>query len=388
MRITVINGTGQIDYMFGLVSGLSNNKNDQIDVIDVDIAVELFRRFENVHYYPVFKYNSRNYSFYKKVVHLLKYYFFLINYILSHKKRIIHFQWLDRNRFLDRILIPAIASIKGHKIIYTVHNINSGKRDGRDSWYNRLSLSIIYKLAHRLIVHTPLSKQELCADFGIRQSKVFIIKHGINNRVMLQGLSTDQARTKLTINNNEKVVLFFGNIDHYKGLDILIDSLNFLPETIIRDFRLVIAGNSKSTEYGRFISEKVNNSAHKQKILLQMSFIPDNDIELYFQGADCIVLPYRNIYQSGVIFMAYTFGLPMILSDIGNFRDDILVGTTGLLIKKNTPEEIGVTITQFFDSDMYKRQPEYRKKIREWGFKNYSWDTIGIETRKLYTSVL
>lgn len=118
-----------------------------------------------------------------------------------------------------------------------------------------------------------------------------------------------------------------------------------------------------------------------------MSFIPDNDIEQYFQGADCIVLPYRSIYQSGVIFMAYTFGLPMILTDIGNFRDDILEGTTGLLIKKNTPEEIGETITRFFDSGMYKSQQEYREKIREWGFKNYSWDTIGAETRRLYASV-
>jgi glycosyltransferase involved in cell wall biosynthesis len=280
-----------------------------------------------------------------------------------------------------------LARLCGHKVVLTVHNINAGKRDNRDSLLNRISLSSLYRLAHLLIVHTPQSKIELLKEFPIKESKVSVVKHGMNNRVEQKGLTTVESRLALNIGSTEKVVLFFGNIDYYKGLDLLIDSLNFLSKDLINNFRLVIAGNSKVAEYTNFIMGKIEGSGLSHRISHHIGYIPDAEVEQYFMAADCIILPYRSIYQSGVIFMAYAFGLPILVADIANFRSDVADGETGFLIPSNTPHEISKALTDYFSSALYKNLPETREQIKKWARENYSWDKIGAETRKLYDSL-
>jgi glycosyltransferase involved in cell wall biosynthesis len=387
MRITIFNGAGQVDYMYGLVSGLAQRHDDSIDVLDIDITKDLFTPFQNVRYFKVFNKIPYNSTFIAKGKNIIRFYSLQIWYIVSHKPRVVHFQWLDRYILIDRIILPGLARMRGHKVVLTVHNINAGKRDNRDHWFNRLSLRILYKIANHLIVHTSQSKNELLLEFPISESKVTVIRHGMNNRVSRKGLTTIQSRSALNIGSAEKVVLFFGNIDHYKGLDLLIGSLDYLPKEFVTDFRLLIAGNSKIAEYTNSIIEMIEKSDLKTKISSRISHIPDDEVEQYFMAADCIILPYRRIYQSGVVFMAYAFGLPIIVRDVGNFRNDLIEGETGFIINGNTPEEISRSITNYFDSDLYKNLPETREIIKNWAWKNYSWDIIGVETRKLYESL-
>ncbi len=387
MKITIFNGAGQVDYMYGLVSGLAQFHEDAIDVLDADNTKELFIPFENVNYYSVFTITPRNTHYLIKVKNIVKFYFLQLRYILMHKPRVIHFQWLDRFILIDRILLPVLSRLCKHKVVLTVHNINAAKRDGRDNLLNRTSLRILYKTAHLLIVHTPQSKIELLREFNVKESKVAVVKHGMNNRVAQKGISTIQSRINLKIGATEKVVLFFGNIDHYKGLDLLIESLDILSKDFLSDFRLVIAGNSKIAEYTNSILEKIDKSSSKDKISHRIGYIPDEEVEQYFMAADCILLPYRNIYQSGVIFMAYAFGLPIIVTDIGNFRNDIAEGKTGFLIPSNAPEELSKAMESYFSSDMFKNLPETREHIKNWAWENYSWNAIGAETRKLYESL-
>lgn len=387
MNISVFNGAGQVDYMYGLVSGLAHNKADEIDVLDVDLTSDIFQTFSNVNYHPVFRVLPRSSPFYSKATNTLRFYSLQIWFLISKKARIVHFQWLDRFIYVDRIVLPLIARLSGHRVVLTVHNINAGKRDKRDSFGNRMSLKILYHLANRLIVHTEKSKEELMAEFPIKESKIAVIKHGMNNRVTISGLSASQARKQLQINEQEKVVLFFGNIDYYKGLDILLDSFREMPEKFLSETRLLIAGNSKSPEYSALIQKKIEAPEIRDRVSASFGYIRDEDVEMYFMAADCIVLPYRNIYQSGVIFMAYTFGLPLIVADIGNFRNDMVEGETGFLINMDEPAQVGKTLLKYFDSGMYRNLPETREKIKNWAWQNYSWDQIGAETRKLYESI-
>ena len=387
MNISVFNGAGQVDYMYGLVSGLAQNKSDNIDVLDVDLTLELFKPFSNVVYYPVFRVPDKKTSVFAKALNIFRFYYQQISFLIFHKKRIVHFQWLDRYKFIDRIILPSVARLFGHKVVLTVHNINSGKRDNRDTWGNRMSLRILYKLAHRLIVHTVQSKDELLKEFPTRESKVKIIKHGMNNRVAKSGITFAEARQKFGIAENEKVLLFFGNIDYYKGLDILIDSYSNMPDDFLKNSKLLIAGNSKSAEFTSIIKNKIDSPKIREKVILNFGYVPDEDVESYFMAADCIILPYRDIYQSGVIFMAYTFGLPIIVSDIGNFKNDMVEGETGFLIKSTDPVQVTETLLAYFNSEVYKNLPKSREKIKDWAWQNYSWDAIGIETRKLYESI-
>lgn len=388
MRINIFNGAGQVDYLYGLVSGLAQFDDDTIDVLDADLTRHLFLPFRNVRYHAVFNKIPRDADFRTKAGNSVRFYTLQIVHLLRSKPGIVHFQWLDRFILVDRIFLPLLARLRGHKVVVTVHNINAGKRDNRDSWLNRFSLTTLYRLSSHLIVHTVQSKDELLHEFPIKPEKVSVIKHGMNNRVFQQGMSTAEAREKLGLKQNHKVILFFGNIDNYKGLDLLIDSLEHLNPDIQDEVRLTIAGNSKVASYTESIKAAIAASRFSEKISSRIEHIPDDEVEQYFMAADCIVLPYRNIYQSGVIFMAYTFGLPIIVSDIGNFRNDMIVGRTGLLLNNNTPEEIGKEISVYFGSSLYLNLPETRKQIKDWAWDNYSWNSIGQETRKLYQSLL
>jgi glycosyltransferase involved in cell wall biosynthesis len=284
-------------------------------------------------------------------------------------------------------MLPMLTRLRGHKIVLTVHNINAGKRDNHDTRLNRLTLKTLYKLAHRLIVHTPKSKQELMREFNVPASKIAVIKHGMNNRVSQRGVTVEEAKAHFGIKKDEKVLLFFGNIDYYKGVDILIDSLFFLPENLSEKVKVIIAGNSKSTEYTGQALKKTEGSPLHDKILAHIKYIPDSEVEYYFMAADCIVLPYRAIYQSGVIFMAYTFGLPLIVTDVGNFRNDVIEGKTGFLVEPENPEKLAGVISGYFQSGLYENLENTRVGIQDWAWQNYSWESIGVETKTLYESI-
>jgi glycosyltransferase involved in cell wall biosynthesis len=300
----------------------------------------------------------------------------------------VHFQWLDRYFFTDRILLPVLSRLRGHKTILTVHNVNAGKRDNNDSYYNRFTLHMVYNLCNHLIVHTPLSKDELVKEFKVRPEKISVIKHGMNNMVSTTGITQLQARNDLNISMNQKVVLFFGNIDYYKGLDILIESLNYLPAKLSEKIVLLIAGKYKSPAYIEQINQMIEHSKSRSQIIAHIRFIPDDQIEKYFMASDCIALPYRDIYQSGVLFLAYSFGLPAIATRVGNFENDIVNEKTGIFADAIDPYSFANALEKYFCSPFYHDLAQTRQHIREWSSGNYSWNTIGKETYNLYKRLL
>lgn len=387
MNISVFNGTGQVDYMYGLVSGLANNEADHIDVLDVDLTSDLFSDYKNVRYIPVFRVLPRNSSFLEKFYNLIRYYLLQIWFLISQKPRVVHFQWLDRKILVDRLVLPTMARLFGHTVVLTVHNINAAKRDNRDNALNRFTLRYLYSTAHLLIVHTPQSKAELMKEFPVKESKIAIIKHGMNNRVMQRGISRVEARMHFGLKSEEKVVLFFGNIDYYKGLDVLVDSLLLLPEEFRQNLKVLIAGNSKYPDYTGPVIEKTKSAELKDSVISRIGYIPDEEVEYYFTAADCIVLPYRNIYQSGVVFMAYTFGLPLLAADVGNFRNDVPEGKAGYLFESGNTGDLSKTILKYFESEMYHNLDSTRKALKDWAWDNYSWDVIGKDTRDAYLTV-
>lgn len=388
MEVSILNGAGQSDYLYGLVSGLATTPVNKIKILDIDLAAPFFERIEKVNFQSVYRYQKKGTSRVKKAANILNYYFQQSRHLLTIQPRIIHFQWLDRYFFTDRILLPVLARLRGHKVILTVHNVNAGRRDKRDSFYNRFTLHMLYNLCNHLIVHTEKSKQELMDEFNVNPNKISIIKHGMNNMVSTKGISQETARNILKIGREQKVVLFFGNIDFYKGLDILIESLNYLSPSLKSEVTLLIAGNSKSKDYLKHIHEQLDNSFLKERAIVHIMFIQDEDIETYFMAADCIVLPYREIYQSGVLFLAYNFGLPAVATRIGNFENDILPGKTGLLIENVEVKSMAETIEMYFNSPLFKDLINTRKQIREWSYRQFSWESIGEETFNLYQNQL
>jgi glycosyltransferase involved in cell wall biosynthesis len=100
-----------------------------------------------------------------------------------------------------------------------------------------------------------------------------------------------------------------------------------------------------------------------------------------------MVLPYRHIYQSGVLFMAQSFGLPVLASDVGSFREEIIEGRTGFIFRAQDPEDLVRAVKEYFASDLYANLGERRPQIQSEITGRHSWNRIGQMTRSVYAGL-
>ena len=119
-----------------------------------------------------------------------------------------------------------------------------------------------------------------------------------------------------------------------------------------------------------------------------MQFIPDDQMEWYLKGADVLVLPYKEIFQSGVLFLAYTFGLPVVATDVGSFREEIVEGSTGFLCKPGDPAELAKAVETYFRSDLFKNLKVRRRELQDYARTNHSWEAFAELTCNAYAKIL
>jgi glycosyltransferase involved in cell wall biosynthesis len=116
--------------------------------------------------------------------------------------------------------------------------------------------------------------------------------------------------------------------------------------------------------------------------------VPDADTEIYFKAADVLVLPYTHIFQSGVLFLSYNFGLPVIASDVGSLKEDIIEGKTGFVCKPRDPVDLSKCIETYFSSELYRELEMRRQDIKDFAAQKYSWTTVGEITESVYKKLL
>jgi len=387
MRISILNAGQQTDYLYGLVSGLVEIPTLEIEVIDSDSSVGVFEAFHHVSLFNLRGDNISPQSMFTKMWRIGRYYIRLLYYTASTRSDIFHIQWENSIALFDRTLLNLYYKVLGKKLVFTAHNVYREARDSAATPLRWFSLKVMYHLVDRIIVHTPKMKEELCSLFHISPEKVIIIPHGINNRVQKKGITQEDARQKLGIVPTAHVVLFFGQIDEYKGIETLIDAAALLVQkdpSII----LIVAGKPKrQSDYVLKLKRQVRKSLPEKNVMLRLQFIPDNEVETYFSAADCVVLPYKRIFQSGVLFLAYRFGVPIIATDVGSFAEDVIDRVTGFICKPNDAEDMAAQLRKYFDSTLFHQREETRAFIIELAEKKYSWTNIGRQTYEVYSDL-
>jgi D-inositol-3-phosphate glycosyltransferase len=330
-----------------------------------------------------------NVSFRRKVLRILAYYYRLVRYAAVARPSIFHILWNNKFEFIDRVLLMLYYRLLGKKIVFTAHNVNIRKRDGTDTWLNRLSLRIQYRLTDHIFVHTERMKSELLADFGVPDTKTSVIPFGINNTAPNSSMTTIDAKKLLGVRSSDKVILCFGQIAPYKGLEYLVDAFSELAKTD-ESYRLIIAGKVKpgQTEYWNEGRRKIADSETRSQIIERIEHIPDEKVELYFKAADVLIVPYLNIFQSGVPFLAYSFGLPVIATDVGSLREDIVEGRTGFVCQPRNSSDLAGTIDRYFKSELFRGLESRRLEIKEYANERYSWNKVAAITTAVYTELL
>jgi len=182
-------------------------------------------------------------------------------------------------------------------------------------------------------------------------------------------INKEEARKKLNIDTDDRVILFFGFIRKYKGLDILLQAMKLLKQIpSVQNIKLLIAG--EFYEDAANYSELLNDVAIKDNLIIRTEFIPDSMVKYYLCAADCVVQPYRNATQSGVTPLAYHFEIPMIVTNVGGLPSLVPDKKVGLVAEPNA-ESIAEKVKEYFDLGEEFFLPHLREEK-----KKYSWEIM------------
>ena len=390
ISVSLLTGGSDKPYVFGLATELSSKGVAQDLIASDELDSQEFRDIPRLRFLKLRGDQNPHVSLFKKTSRILSYYFKLIRYTATAKPKIFHILWNNKFRHFDRTLLTCYYKLLGKKVVLTVHNVNTEKRDNKDSAFNRFTLRIQYQLADHLFVHTEKMKQELIRGFGVRPDRISVIPLGINNFAPQTNLTPAEAKQRLGIRPDEKAILFFGRITPYKGLEILVEAFQkSLPSG--DNYRLMIAGRPEEATEASYwfpIREGLQGDVQKGRVLLRAAHIPDEETELYFKAADVVVLPYRDIYQSGILFLGYSFGLPALAANVGSLKDEMIEGRTGFLFKPEDPADLARAIEKYFASDLYRDLSERRQAIRDYARQGHDWNIVGQTTLGVYNRLL
>jgi D-inositol-3-phosphate glycosyltransferase len=383
--------TGGIDrpYAFGLSKELAS-KGIKVDVVcGTELDGSQMHASSNLKFLKLYACQRQTVGASRKLLGYMAVYVRLIWYAATAKPRILHILWNYKWDLFDRTLLMLYYKVLGKRIVFTAHNVNAAERDGNDSMCNRLSLKVQYRLVDHIFVHTIKMKQELLDWFGVCAENVSVIPFGINNSVPDTKLTPAEAKTRLGLSNSEKAVLFFGRIRPYKGLDYLVGALQ---QIALRDqtYRLIIAGepNKESAQYWRKVEQAIEERRIEHQIIRHIRFISDEETEIYFKAADVVVLPYTEVFQSGVLFLAYSFGLPVIATNVGSLGDDIIEGDTGYTCRPCDKADLARALETYFKSELFKSLDQRRAKIKAFARARNSWDIVSEKTCNVYAQLL
>jgi len=180
--------------------------------------------------------------------------------------------------------------------------------------------------------------------------------------------TTQQARQQLKIQSDEKVILFFGYVREYKGLNYLIEALPIVLKQM--KVRLLIAGEfyDDETKYRQLIT----TLALEPYIILKADYIPNEEVGLYYAAADVVVLPYVSATQSGIIQIAYNYNKPVITTNVGGLPEVIREGETGFIVPAKDVSALAAAIVKFFYLQGNVDFAQYIESHKQ----QYSWERL------------
>ena len=177
-----------------------------------------------------------------------------------------------------------------------------------------------------------------------------------------------EARKFLNLPEDGKLILFFGFIRDYKGLDILLEAMKILNAEL--NIKLIVAGEYYSNEekYRRII----NALGIQNQLYLFTDFIPTSKVKFYFSACDAVILPYRNATQSGIVQIAMNFHKPVIATNVGGIPEVISDNSTGFIVKNESPQDLAKAIKNFYKDN---KEDQFISNIIKETTK-YSWSTF------------
>jgi glycosyltransferase involved in cell wall biosynthesis len=295
---------------------------------------------------------------------------------LTAKGQLLHAQWWSLPLWPIYAFVCSGFKARRRPIVFTVHNIRSHEGSRIYEWFCRM----LFKLGDHFIVHSAENLDTLREVYHIPDSRMTQIAHGPLD-FPAEGLTREEARRDLCFSNEHRVVLLFGTIRSYKGVDVALRALADLREEM-PEVRLLIAG--KPWENWASYETLIRALGIEPFVGTDLRYIPAGEVAKFFLAADLVILPYRHFdAQSGVGAAALAFQKPLIVTDVGGLPD--LVEDRGCVVPSGDWKALAEKMGQCLrDPKLLLEMAHNSGRLREAG----SWAEAAKKTLSVYETVL
>ncbi|MGF1496387.1 MAG: glycosyltransferase family 4 protein [Elainellaceae cyanobacterium] len=313
---------------------------------------------------------------------------FLATNVKNLNTDILHLHWLHKyyrsSNFLKSILrtckfISGLAILKysGVRIVWTAHNLKD--HENLFPLSDQVCSFAVALLSDAIISHSESARQELQKKLNKKiREKVFVVPHGNYIDYYENTISQGDARTNLNLPESAVIFLFFGLIRPYKGIPEMIRAFKKLNA---KNAFLVIAGSSGDEELTQWIQKETENSEH---IRFHHGFVPDEEVQIYMNACDVVVLPYRDSLTSGTLLLSMSFGRTCVAPSVGYIKE-ILCKESAFLYDPCSEEGLLEAMQSVVDNKpRCKAMGQSNLNL----VKKLSWDKIATMTSKVYQHCL
>jgi glycosyltransferase involved in cell wall biosynthesis len=384
MQIWMIDPAANTPYYDAELTTALNQESVHITLLTssylyTDLPAEITAHSENFFFRPLmlFRQQFRKANRARQVARLLIYPIDLLHFAWRFQQSrpdLLHIQWMFLPP-LDHHLFRWLT--RRTTLIVTVHN--PAIREARFASIS--DMSPYFDFASKLIVHSQNNADMLINRFPQYRDKVEIIPIGTMD-YQRQRIDKQQARERLQLPQNAKVILFFGLIRPYKGLITLIEAMSDIVSNI-PEAHLLIAG--KSHENFDVYEEAIQRYGIASKVSSRIDFIPDDQVPVFFSASDVLCLPYKETSQSAVLLNAFGFGMPVVVTDVGGLPDMVEEGQNGYIVPPNNPPALANALTELCTDD--HRLQQFSEHSLYLAREKYSWEAVARQTADLYRQV-
>jgi glycosyltransferase involved in cell wall biosynthesis len=256
----------------------------------------------------------------------------------------------------------------------------------RDSPRSRSIFRKIYATFELIFVHSEINRVDFNRIYG--RSKVVVIPHGnedlFTDQVDDLTGSSDSLRRRLCIADDAPVALFFGTLTKYKGIDVLIEAF----EKVVRslpDAKLVIAGFPNPDVDVEKLKKSINDKGLRDAVRLCLEYIPLPEVKAFFDVSGLVALPYKMIFQSGALQIAYSSGKPVVATSVGGLIEAVEDGSTGFLVPVGDSNAFANAMIRLLSDHELARKMGGR--ALELSKTVYGWENIARTVKRAYMEV-
>jgi len=304
-------------------------------------------------------------------------------WLLGHRSQVdvIHLHHIEPQYAAKRLLPSAnrlaryagkllLARLLGYRIVWTVHNLFPHEQP-RPSSFDHLANFFTAQLANAVIVHCSFAR-DFIGKVYLRRRNVFTLEHPNYIRAYPNTTFKKEARKWLGLCDQQKVLLYFGAVRPYKGIEQLVEVFRSIQRD---ELALIIAGKPWTQ---KLATSLVTLSETDRRIRLVLEFIPDESLQHYFNAADMVVLPYTDTLSSGSAMLAMSFGRPVVAPALGCLSE-VITEDSGILYDPTDPDGLYKALIHALSIDLESMGQKAAERVQL-----FTWEKMVCITQQIY----